>query len=100
MANRRDQQSSKSSKPKQGFSDEETTAALALFNKGVETSKNEERSRREVDRAERKRKDAAEKLKAILADQDASPEVRAEAEATYREAAAEWSGAGSEPSED
>jgi hypothetical protein len=100
MANRRDQQSSKSSKSKQRFSDEETTAALALFNQGVETSKNEEQARREADRTERKRKDAAAKLKAVLADQDASPEARAEAETAYREAAAEWSGAGSEPSED
>ncbi len=70
-------------------SPKELSAALALFNKGVETSRDLDRRQKAIDKADRRRKDAASKMKAVL-DREPSAEERSAAEAEYREAVDAW----------
>ncbi|GEM_PF-4746672 len=72
---------------------------MAQFNKGVETSRDLDRRRKAIDKADRRRMDAAAKMKAVL-DSDPSAEDRAAAEAEYREAVDAWQALMSPPADD
>lgn len=64
--------------------------ALAQFNEGLEEQRAEERAQRAIDKAERKKQQAAAALKKVQADPNASADDKAAADATYREAVEEW----------
>ena len=70
-------------------SPEELAAALSQFNKGVETSKDLDRRQRKIDKADRRRKDAAARMKTVI-DGEPSAEEREAAESEYRVAVEEW----------
>tara|TARA_B100001142_G_scaffold70766_1_gene71250 strand:- start:251 stop:616 length:366 start_codon:yes stop_codon:yes gene_type:complete len=67
------------------FSDEELTAALSRFNRGVSDTREYERSRKAIAKAEKVRNDAAAEVKRLL-DMDVSAQEREAAENSYREA--------------
>lgn len=68
--------------------DEETTAALTLFNEYVEADRERTQREKRVRKAERAKDDAAAVVKK-LADRASAPE-KAEAEQAYRTAAERW----------
>jgi hypothetical protein len=70
-------------------SPEELAAALDQFNHGVQETREIERHRKAVDKADRRRKDAAARMKQVLGS-DAGAEERAAAESDYRDAVAAW----------
>jgi len=67
------------------FSNEELAAALSQFNQGVSDSREHERSRKAIAKAERTRNDAATEVKRLL-DMDVPAQKREAAENSYREA--------------
>jgi hypothetical protein len=75
--------------PRQEFSAEDTATALSMFNKSITSSRDEEKQRQALGRADRRRKDAGARVKRLMAG-EGSPEDRAEAEAEYSDAVAEW----------
>lgn len=62
---------------------------MAQFNKGVEESKEQDRHQKRVDKADRRRKQAAAEMKQVL-DADPTTEAREAAEAEYRAAVDAW----------
>ncbi len=70
--------------------DDALQAALAQFNQGVETQDAQRRAQRAIDKAERKKQQAATALKKTQANPDAPGEEKSEAEAAYRAAADEF----------
>lgn len=69
--------------------DDETTAALTLFNEYVAADRERERKARRVKKAERAKDEAAAAIKR-LEDKGGSAEDKAAAETTYRESLAAW----------
>ncbi|HAN07064.1 MAG TPA: hypothetical protein DCP89_01070 [Acidimicrobiaceae bacterium] len=67
------------------FSNEELKAALSQFNQGVSDTREHERSRKAIVKAERIRNDAAAEVKRLL-DMDVPAQEREAAENSYREA--------------
>ena len=61
-------------------------AALAQFNEGLKTQQAEEAAQRAVDKAERKKQQAASELKKLQSDANVSAEDKAAAEEAYRAA--------------
>ena len=61
-------------------------AALAQFNEGLKTQQAEEAAQRAVDKAERKKQQAASELKKLQSDANVSAEDKAAAEEAYRTA--------------
>lgn len=59
-------------------------AALALFNDGIQTQQAEEAAQRAVEKAERKKQQAATELKKLQSDPNASAEDKAAANEAYR----------------
>ena len=70
--------------------DSELQAALAQFNQGLKVQQAEEKAKRAIDKAERRKQQAANTLKKVQDDTNASPDDKAEAEAAYRSAADEY----------
>ena len=68
--------------------DEETTAALTLFNEYVEADRERTQREKRVKKAERAKDEAAAVVKKL--NERGSAEEKAEAEAAYREAADRW----------
>ncbi len=66
--------------------DDETRAALLLFNERVEASAAAERAKKRIGKAERAKDEAAAKVRKLNDDPDATAEQKAEAEAAYKEA--------------
>ena len=66
--------------------DDETRAALLLFNERVEASAADERAKKRIRKAERAKDEAAARVRKLTDDPDATAEQRAEAEAAYKEA--------------
>ncbi len=66
--------------------DDETRAALLLFNERVEASAAKERGRKRVAKAERAKAEAAKVVRRVNDDPDATAEQKAEAEAAYKAA--------------
>lgn len=66
--------------------DDALQVALAQFNDGLKTQQAEERARKAIEKAERKKQQAASELKAVQANPDASADDKAAADAAYREA--------------
>lgn len=69
--------------------DEETRAALLLFNERVASTAAEERAAKRIAKAERAKDDAAARVRTVNEDLGASSEAKAEAEAAYKAAVAE-----------
>ena len=67
----------------------ELSAALAQFNQGAAATRDNDRHEKAVAKADRRRQDAAARMKTVL-DADPSAEERDEAEAAYRTAVDEW----------
>ena len=67
------------------FSNEELASALSQFNQGVSDTREHERSRKAIAKAERIRNDAATEVKRLL-DMDVPAQEREAAENSYREA--------------
>ncbi len=67
------------------FSNEELASALSQFNQGVSDTREHERSRKAIAKAERIRNDAATEVKRLL-DMDLPAQEREAAENSYREA--------------
>lgn len=65
-------------------------AALAQFNEGLKTQQAEEAAQRAVDKAERKKQQAAAELKKLQSNADAPAEDKAAAEEAYRAAVDEF----------
>lgn len=59
-------------------------AALALFNDGIQTQQAEEAAQRAVEKAERKKQQAATELKKLQSDPNASAEDKAAGDEAYR----------------
>ena len=70
--------------------DSELQAALAQFNEGLKVQQAEEKAKRAIDKAERRKQQAANTLKKVQDDTNASADEKAEAEASYRSAADEY----------
>lgn len=68
--------------------DDETTAALTLFNEYVEADRERTQREKRIKKAERAKDDAAAKVKKLT--ERGSAEEKAEAEQAYREAADRW----------
>jgi len=68
--------------------DDETRAALLLFNERVEATAAQERGAKRVAKAERAKDEAAAVVRKLRDNPDATAEQKAEAEAAYKEAAA------------
>lgn len=66
--------------------DDETRAALLLFNERVEASAAAERAKKRIGKAERAKDEAAARVRKLNEDPDATAEQKAEAEAAYKEA--------------
>ena len=66
--------------------DDETRAALLLFNERVEQSAAAERGKKKIAKAERIKDEAAKEVRRVTNDPDATAERKAEAEAKYKEA--------------
>ncbi len=66
--------------------DDETRAALLLFNERVEADAANERGRKRIAKAERAKTEAAKKVRQVNDDPDATAEQKAEAEAEYKAA--------------
>lgn len=66
--------------------DDETRAALLLFNERVEANAAAERGKKKLAKAERAKDEAAKAVRRVNGDPDATPEQKAEAEAKYKEA--------------
>ena len=66
--------------------DDETRAALLLFNERVEASAAEERGKKKIAKAERAKDEAAKEVRRVTNSDSASAEDKAEAEAKYKEA--------------
>lgn len=69
--------------------DEETSAALTLFNEYVAADRERTRREKQVKKAERAKDEAAARVK-TLSERGGSPEEKQEAEAAYREASERW----------
>ena len=65
-------------------------AALAQFNEGLKVRQAEEAAQRAVDKAERKKQQAAAELKKLQSDANASAEDKAAADEAYRSAVDEF----------
>ncbi|MGY9071690.1 MAG: hypothetical protein ACKVHU_01880 [Acidimicrobiales bacterium] len=74
---------------RQEFSAEDTADALAMFNNNVQATRDAERQRQALGRADRRRKDAGVRVKRLM-ETDSNVEERAEAEVEYRSAVDEW----------
>lgn len=98
---------------RKSFSEDETQAALALFNAGIAAAADDERQRRAANAAETARlkaigdaesakRDAAARVKQLQASSRASVEEKAEADAAYRAAVVAWQRSvdGQEPAAD
>jgi hypothetical protein len=70
--------------------DDETRAALALFNRRLVQQADTERAQRRIDKALRAKDDAAARVRALEADTRAGATQRAEATAAYHAAVAAW----------
>lgn len=70
--------------------DDETRAALLLFNERVEANAAKERGRKRIAKAERAKTEAAKKVRQLNDDPDATAEQKAEAEAAYKAASEEF----------
>lgn len=68
--------------------DDETTAALTLFNEYVDADRERTRREKRIKKAERAKDDAAARVKKLA--ERGSAEEKAEAEAAYREASEAW----------
>lgn len=68
--------------------DDETNAALTLFNEYVAADRERNRREKQIKKAERAKDDAAARVKKLT--QSGSAEEKAEAEAAYREASEAW----------
>ena len=68
--------------------DDETTAALTLFNEYVEADRERTQREKRIKKAERAKDEAAATVKKL--NERGSAEEKAEAEAAYREAAERW----------
>ena len=66
--------------------DDETRAALLLFNERVEATAQKERGQKRIAKAERAKSEAAKKVRKLNDDPDATAEQKAEAEAEYKAA--------------
>ena len=66
--------------------DDETRAALLLFNERVEASAAEERAKKRIKKAERAKDQAAARVRKLSDDPSASAEDKADAEAEYKAA--------------
>lgn len=66
--------------------DDETRAALLLFNERVEANAAAERGKKKVAKAERAKAEAAKTVRRVNEDPDATAEQKAEAEAAYKAA--------------
>ena len=66
--------------------DDETRAALLLFNERVEATAAAERGKKRIAKAERAKDQAAATVRKVNNDPDATAEQKAEAEAAYKEA--------------
>ena len=66
--------------------DDETRAALLLFNERIEASAAKERGRKRVGKAERAKAEAAKMVRQVNNNPDATAEQKAEAEADYKAA--------------
>jgi len=70
--------------------DDETRAALLLFNQRLEESAAEERATKRVAKAERAKDEAATRVRNLGNDSSATAEQKAEAEAAYKDAVDEF----------
>lgn len=70
--------------------DDETRAALLLFNERVEATAAAERGKKRIAKAERAKADAAKAVRQLNNDPDATAEQKAEAEAVYKEASEQF----------
>lgn len=66
--------------------DDETRAALLLFNERVEATAQKERGKKRIAKAERAKAEAAKKVRQLNDDPNATAEQKAEAEAAYKAA--------------
>ena len=66
------------------------SAALAQFNEGLKIQEAEAQAARAVEKAERKKQQAAADLKKVQGDPNASADDKSAAESAYREAVDEW----------
>ena len=66
--------------------DDETRAALLLFNERVEANAAAERAKKRIGKAERAKDEAAARVRKLNEDPDATAEQKTEAEAAYKEA--------------
>lgn len=66
--------------------DDETRAALLLFNERVEATAAAERGKKKIAKAERAKDEAAKEVRRVNDNPDATAEQKAEAEAKYKEA--------------
>lgn len=70
--------------------DDDTRAALLLFNERLEASAAVERAAKRVSKAERAKNEAANRVRKVGEDPNATPEAKAEAEAAYKDAVAAY----------
>ena len=63
--------------------DDALQVALAQFNDGLKAQQAEERAQKAIDKAERKKQQAANELKAVQSNPDASAEEKAAADGAY-----------------
>ena len=69
--------------------DDETRAALLLFNERLEEAAAEERAKKRIAKAERAKDEAATRVRRVNEDLESSADAKAEAEAAYKAALAE-----------